>query len=184
MKKVSAIICAYNEEKSVKDVILSISKTSIIDELIVINDGSIDNTKKIIEDLKESIELIDVHFKENLGKGHAMAIGVEKANNEIIMFFDADLSNIKEDHFFRLINPITTKKADMVLGQPTETLINYNINPFKSFSGQRTLLKKDILPILSKMETSRFGVETLINLYYKSQGKTVKYIKLEGLIPI
>ena len=69
----------------------------------------------------------------------------------------------------------------MVLGQATETLINYSINPFKSFSGQRSLLKKDILPIVNKMKHSRFGVETLINLYYQSEGKKVKYVMLDGL---
>ena len=69
----------------------------------------------------------------------------------------------------------------MVLGQPTETLINYRINPFKSFTGQRCLLKKDIMPVIEKMKETRFGVETLINLYYQSVGKKVKYIMLPGL---
>jgi len=69
----------------------------------------------------------------------------------------------------------------MVLGQATETLINYKINPFKSFTGERALLKKDILPILDEMKTSKFGVETLINLYYQANEKWVKYVMLEGL---
>jgi hypothetical protein len=69
----------------------------------------------------------------------------------------------------------------MVLGQANETLINYSINPFKSFTGERALLKKDILPIVEKMKHSKFGVETLINLYYQSEGKTVKYVMLDRL---
>ncbi|MCF6332659.1 MAG: hypothetical protein L3J11_05185 [Draconibacterium sp.] len=69
----------------------------------------------------------------------------------------------------------------MVLDQATETLINYSINPFKSFTGERTVLKKDILPIVHKMKNSRFGVETLINLYYQAEGKKVKYVMLSGL---
>jgi len=40
---------------------------------------------------------------------------------------------------------------------------------------------KDVLPILEEMKTSKFGVETLINLYYKAQGNRVKYVMLEGL---
>lgn len=62
-----------------------------------------------------------------------------------------------------------------------ETLINYKINPFKSLSGQRSLLKKDILPIIKDMKTSKFGVEILINLYYQSQEKKVKYVMLKDL---
>ena len=46
MKKVSAIICAYNEEKTIKEVILSVSKAVIVSEIVIVNDGSTDNTRK------------------------------------------------------------------------------------------------------------------------------------------
>jgi hypothetical protein len=110
-----------------------------------------------------------------------MDLGVERANSEIIVFCDADLSGLKKNHFQQLINPIIRNEADMVLGQATETLINYKINPFKSFTGERALLKQDVLTILEEMKTSKFGVETLINLHYQAQEKRVKYVMLEGL---
>ncbi|MCK4344590.1 MAG: hypothetical protein KAX05_04830, partial [Bacteroidales bacterium] len=81
----------------------------------------------------------------------------------------------------KLIIPILNNEADIVLGLPTETIINYSINPFRSITGQRALLKADIIPILNKIRSSRFGVETLINLFYKANGKTAKYIALYGL---
>ncbi len=182
MKKTTAIICAYNEQNTVMDVILYASIYSIIDEIIVVNDGSTDGTKDIIDELKKEIDLKAIHLEKNKGKGNAMAIGVENASNEIIVFVDADLSNIQEKHFNQLIEPVTSGEADMVLGQPSETLIDYGINPFKSFTGQRAILKTDIEPIIDKMKTSRFGVETLINLFYQSQGKTVKHVMLKDLI--
>ncbi len=181
MKKVSAIICAYNEESTLKDVILSVSEAIIVNEIIVVNDGSSDNTENIINELKKEIDLTDIHFKENKGKGYAMAVGAEYATFDILVFVDADLSNITTKHITQLINPLLSEDADMLLGQATETLINYNINPFKSFTGQRALYKNDLMPIIDKMKNSRFGVETLINLYYQSQGKTVKYVMLENL---
>ncbi len=181
MKKVSAIICAYNEEKTIKYVIFSVSKSKTIDEIIVVNDGSTDNTQKIIKGLKEETRIRNIHFEENKGKGFAMAAGVEQAKFDIMLFIDADLSNIVSEHVSQLINPLLNEEADMVLGQATETLINYSINPFKSFSGERALLKEDIIPVMNKMKTSRFGVETLLNLYYQSLGKTVKYVMLENL---
>ena len=110
-----------------------------------------------------------------------MATGIENADGEIIVFIDADLSNLKDEHFWHLLIPVIENEADMVLGQATETLINYQYNPFKSFTGERVFLKKDILPILDKMKHSRFGVETLINLYYQSEGKRIKYVMLDGL---
>ncbi|OQX72094.1 MAG: hypothetical protein B6D61_15250 [Bacteroidetes bacterium 4484_249] len=181
MKKVTAIICAFNEEKTIEFVIRSASANYLIDELIVVNDGSTDNTGKIIERLKGDISITDIHFTENKGKGYAMATGVEKAIYEAIVFIDADLSELNQDHYYQLLIPIMEDKADMVLGQATETLINYSVNPFKSLTGERALLKKDILPIVGKMKHSRFGVETLINLFYQSQGKTVNYVMLKGL---
>lgn len=179
--KTSVIVCAYNEETTIKNVVLSISQSLIASEIIVVNDGSTDNTQKIIEELKEEIVIRNIHLKKNKGKGFAMAVGVENATGEIIVFIDADLSNLKGEHFSQLTNPLFNKEADMVLGQATETLINYGINPFKSFTGERALLKEDIKPIIDKMKTSRFGVETLLNLYYQSLGKTVKYVMLKNL---
>ena len=182
MNKASAIICAYNEEKTIESVIRSANENYLINEVIVVNDGSTDNTGKIIESLKNKIPITDIHLIKNKGKGYAMAIGIEKALNDIIVFIDADLSNLNQNHYYQLVVPIIGNKADMVLGQATETIINYKLNPFKSITGERALKKADIIPIINKMKKSRFGVETLINLYYQSTGKTVEYVMLKGLV--
>jgi glycosyltransferase involved in cell wall biosynthesis len=179
--KSSVVICAYNEDKTIRDVLVSVSDCKIFDEIIVVNDGSVDNTKEIIIDCKNELDIIDIHLPENKGKGFAMATGIEHAGNELIVFCDADLSNLKREHFLQLIKPIIRSDAKMVLGQPTETLINYYINPFKIFTGQRAVLRIDVLPIVEEMKTSKFGVETLINLYYEAQNKKVKHVKLKGL---
>jgi len=180
MKTMSAIICAYNEAVTIKDVVSMVSDY-FFDEVIVVNDGSTDETDFLLKEINDLHNFKYITLPENKGKGFAMATGIESTASEIIVFIDADLSNLQEDHFAQLITPVMNNETDMVLGQATETLINYNLNPFKSFSGQRSVIKKDIIPIISKMKTSRFGVETLINLYYQSEGKTVKYVMLDKL---
>jgi len=180
MKSMSAIICAYNEAATVKDVV-SIVSDYYFDEVIVVNDGSTDETDFILQEVKDLHNIKLVTLPENKGKGFAMATGIEETAGEIVVFIDADLSNLQEDHFAQLITPVINNEADMVLGQATETLINYNLNPFKSFTGERALRRGDILPLVDKMKSSRFGVETLINLYYQSEGKTVKYVMLDKL---
>ena len=180
MRKISAIICAYNEEKTVREVVTTVCDY-FFDEVIVVNDGSTDGTDKILTELLNLSTLKYIALPENKGKGYAMATGVENSTGEIIVFIDADLSNLKEEHFEQLITPIFSNEADMVLGQATETLINYKFNPFKSFTGERAMLKKDIMPILEEMKTSKFGVETLINLYFQAHEKSVKYVLLEEL---
>lgn len=180
MMNTTAIICAYNEEETIENVI-SIVSDFYFNEVIVVNDGSTDKTDEIVNKLTDLHNLKYISLPKNKGKGFAMATGIENATGEIITFIDADLSNLTEEHFAQLLTPVFMNEADMVLGQATETLINYSINPFKSFTGQRSLMKKDILPIVNKMKHSRFGVETLINLYYQSEGKKVKYVMLDGL---
>ena len=59
-----------------------------------------------------------------------------------------------------MLTPLYKNEADIVLGQPSDTLINYQINPFKSLTGQRALFKKDIVPILNDIRNIRFGVQT------------------------
>ncbi len=180
MMKTTAIICVYNEEETIKEVI-NIVTDFFFNEVIVVNDGSTDKTDEIVNELTDLHNLKYISLPKNKGKGFAMATGIENATGEIITFIDADLSNLTEEHFAQLLTPVFINEADMVLGQATETLINYSINPFKSFTGERSLLKKDILPIVNKMKHSRFGVETLINLYYQSESKKVKYVMLDGL---
>lgn len=181
MKKVSAIVCAFNEERTLENVIRTVSVCPLINEMIVVNDGSVDQTGNIIDSLKQTIEMKSIHLQKNKGKGFAMATGVENASGEIIVFVDADLIYLKPDHLTQLLRPVLNDEVDMVLGQPTDTLINNKINPFKSFAGQRSLRKDDLFPVLEKVKNARFGVETVINLYYQANEKTVKYILLKGL---
>lgn len=150
-------------------------------EIIVVDDGSVDNTEKKLTALSKNYDFRYEKLKQNHGKSWAMVHGVEVSTGDIILFFDADLSNIKKEHFDVLLKPLRKNEADIVLGQPTDTLINYQINPFKSFSGQRALLKKDIVPILNDIRDIRFGVEMYINLYYQAQGKRFKYVLLQEL---
>jgi glycosyltransferase involved in cell wall biosynthesis len=180
MKKISAIISVYNEAGTIKNVVTKVADY-FFDEIIVVNDGSTDKTDEILTEISKFYDFKYIVLPDNKGKGYAMATGIENATGEIIVFIDADLSNLTEEHFSQLLTPVFIKEADMVLGQANETLINYSINPFKSFTGERALLKKDILPIVEKMKHSKFGVETLINLYYQSEGKIVKYVILDRL---
>ena len=179
--KTSIIICAFNEEKFVANVVRDCCKLNPESEVIVVDDGSTDRTAEILYDLSKTHSFRYERLDENLGKSFAMAHGIEKSINDIILFFDADISNIRKNHFIDLLNPILEGKADMVLGQPSETLLHKKINPFKSLTGERALLKRDIIPILDKLRDQRFGVETFLNHHYQAKGKRIQFVMLEGL---
>lgn len=179
---VSIIIPSYNEQTTIASVIKDCRRFNPTSQIVVVNDGSTDQSHQVITKLQKKIKFDYCHLKKNQGKSAAMVAGIKKAKHPIILFFDADLSGIKKSHFKKILKPILNQKADMVLGQPTDTLINYSLNPFKSFTGQRALYKKDIQPLLNDIRHIKFGVETYLNLYYKSAGKTVKLVSLPGLI--
>ena len=92
MKKLSFIIPVYNQEKLLYKCVSSIPKRNDI-EIIIVDDGSTDNTFKIIE------ELVEIQYpeyvgaiicKNNHGVSHARNLGLEKASGEYIMFVDSD----------------------------------------------------------------------------------------------
>lgn len=179
--KASIIICTYNEEKTIAEVLIACCKLNPDSEIIVVDDGSTDNTEHVLNELSKEYSFRYERLEKNMGKSWAMAQGVEISENEIILFFDADVSNITKDHFDGILNPIIDDTADMVLGQPSETLFDYRVNPFRALTGERALLKKDINPILNEIRDIRFGVETFLNLYYQAKGKRIKYVLMKGL---
>lgn len=179
--KASIIISSFNEEKTIAEVLTACCNLNPDCEIIVVDDGSTDNTETILNGLSDDYLFRYEKLKQNMGKSWAMAHGVEIATTDIILFFDADVSNIKKEHFDALLKPLLQDEADIVLGQPSETLIDYRINPFAALTGERALWKKDILPILNDIRNIRFGVETYINLYYQALGKRIKYVLLKDL---
>jgi len=178
----TAIICAYNEQKTIANILKDVYETHSFHEVIVINDGSNDKTGELIKEFKKTSNILDVHLLKNRGKGFAMAKGAELASREYLVFIDADLSNFTTEHACELLTPVLSGKADMVIGQPSETLIHPDVNPFKNLAGQRALKKTDILSILQKMKTVGYGVETLINMHFKLNKKVVKHVYLKNLV--
>jgi glycosyltransferase involved in cell wall biosynthesis len=179
--KFTAIIACYNEQANIQTIIKEVIKCDQISEVIVINDGSSDRTSIKIQDLKSLKKLRIIELLRNEGKGYALSTGINFANNQHLLFIDADLKNLRVSHLLELMRPIDNNEADMVLGQPTKNPANYFWNPFKKLSGQRAMKLDDISPLKDKLRVARFGAETLINLYYKKNKMKTKTIPLRGL---
>lgn len=92
MPKVSIIIPVYNCEKNIGRCIESVIKQEMQDfELVVVNDGSTDNTEKHVLDKKDFLgEKLKYYYKKNTGVADTRNYGLEKATGEYIMYIDSD----------------------------------------------------------------------------------------------
>ncbi|WP_363136708.1 glycosyltransferase [uncultured Methanobrevibacter sp.] len=108
-QKVSVIIPAYNEEDTVAKVVEVVNNVSFVDEIIVVNDGSSDNTEE--EAIKAGA--IVINHESNKGKGEALYTGYSQAECDIIAFIDADIYNLTSKKVESMIKPILLGEAEI-----------------------------------------------------------------------
>lgn len=178
--KVTAIVPAYNEEKTVGNVLKILLAAKEIDEIIVVSDGSTDKTAEISKSL--GVRVLENPLRN--GKGKAMRKGVENTKAEIICFFDADLIGLVLEHVSQLVQPVLRQEAAMVVGirdRLKETLLFLlKIDPLLAFAGQRAL-RREIFENLPEKFSQGFAIETALNFECQVNKLPVKYVKLKGL---
>ncbi|MBU1045502.1 glycosyltransferase family 2 protein [Patescibacteria group bacterium] len=115
--KLSIIIPAFNEEETIAEILRRISDLplDIEKEIIVVDDGSKDRTREILEELKKSLDFTLLVHSENKGKGAAIKTGIKPATGELIIIQDADLEYDPNDYPV-LIEPFLNKGAKVVYG--------------------------------------------------------------------
>jgi len=114
--KVSVIIPAYNEARTIREVVRNVRAQKlegVTFELIVVDDGSTDETEAICRSLGAELDVYE--RQENSGKGAAVRTGVARASGDIILIQDADLEYDPAE-YPKLLAPIVSGKADVVIG--------------------------------------------------------------------
>ena len=116
----SIVIAAYNEENRIGESLLKIKK--YLDEqgsdyeIIVVDDGSTDNTRQTSENFQREIENLKIiSYSVNKGKGYALRQGVFASKEDAVLLTDADLST-PIDELARLLPLITGQEYDVVIG--------------------------------------------------------------------
>lgn len=91
MNKISVIVPVFNASKTIKKCIESIlNQTSPVFEIVLVNDGSTDNSEQVIKKYKEKYDNIKYYSKENSGVANTRNYGIEKATGNYILFIDSD----------------------------------------------------------------------------------------------
>lgn len=179
--KVTAIIAAYNEEKTIGPIIDVLKAISFLSQIVVVSDGSTDHTVDIAKN--KGVEVVELLY--NVGKGGALYQGLMSTTSNVVLLLDADLVGLTSQHVIDLIKPVMDGEADVTIGIFEDgrfaTDFAQKIAPF--LSGQRAV-RVDILRNIPDMEISRYGVEVAINRYIRKNEVKVRLVKLSGLTQV
>lgn len=177
-KTYSAVIPAWNEERTIKEVISAFRAHPLCHEIIVVSDGSTDKTAEIARSAGATV----IEFAKNSGKGEAMEAGVQAAKMNIIFFSDADILGLDSIIISNIANPVLDGKYTMsigILGRPIYWL-NRILHFFPLLGGQR-VLTKELWYAVPKIYRARFQIETALNYYSKKFGKTAHFVLFPDL---
>lgn len=188
---ISIIIPAYNEAGKIKDTLENIKCIDEINEIIVVDDGSSDDTSKIASSV-ESEKLKLFTLERNKGKGYALNYGLKIAMEkaDIIGFLDGDLGSSSKE-VKKLIDPILNNEADVIIakfppakkkgglgfvkGLAKESVLEMTGKELDAtLSGQR-LFKKEVLKRFDEIPFG-YGVEVGMTIDILKYGYTIKEV--------
>lgn len=172
--KLSIIIPAYNSEKFIEKCLLSCLNQDISHneyELIVVDDGSTDNTKNIVLSIKKKHNNIVYIYQENSAQGAARNNGLSKAKGEYIWFVDSD-DWIAENSLGKICNRLINEKLDGILvGHATQYATLLDI--WENFDEKQVATGKEIL------KNNKFYISPTYAVWKRSylEHYNIKYIE-------
>lgn len=113
--KISVIIPAYNEINTIEEILRRVQATGIPDEILVVDDGSVDGTRDVLQSLDGQGIIRVIMHEKNLGKGAAVTTGIKAASGDVMIIQDADLEYDPRD-YPALFKPIQENIAEVVYG--------------------------------------------------------------------
>jgi glycosyltransferase involved in cell wall biosynthesis len=187
--EVTVVFPAYNEGKTIGQLIKKAKKARLVDEIMVVDGYSTDNTVK--EAKKAGAKVIFQYKKQYPGKGIAIKTARNEAQGDILVFFDADVGNFKACMLDKLVKPILDGKCDYTIanfkerkGRVTELVVKPLMKTFfpevkfkNPLAGEFALKKK----ILYDIEVpDDWGIETALTIDITMKGYKTLEIDFEG----
>lgn len=166
---ITAIVAAYNEEKTIGDVLRALTSNPLINEVIVVSDGSTDDTVQI----SRGFDVRTIALRENRGKGFAMRVGVDYASNDILFFVDGDMCNVTERTIESLILPVLRDECEMNIGVrhrgPVLDFLHLKMQCGPVLSGIR-VMKRGVFERVPPQYQERFKIEAALNCFCSRAG--------------
>ena len=168
--RTSAIIAAYNEEKTLADVLGALTSSALVDEIIVVSDGSTDGTVEIARAFDGVTTLA---LRENRGKGYAMHAGVDYARGDVLFFVDGDMFDLTQQHIEALLRPVLRDECDMNIGVrnrgPIRNFLHLEMKVGPVLSGIR-VMRREVWDTVPLRYQERFKIEAALNFFCSRAG--------------
>lgn len=180
MANITCIIAAYNEENRIEDVLRVVSQVSEVSEIIVVDDGSVDNTASVVARFN-GIRLISL--PENKGKSFAIATGIEHAVHDVILLVDADLFGLTVQNITDLLHPVLIGVADVSMSLRGNSLLIYRALNIDFITGDRALFKSILASHIEEIKTlPSYGLEVFINERIIVKKQTIRIVPFFNVI--
>lgn len=178
--KISCIIPAFNEAERIINVLNVLVHHPLVDEVIVVNDASTDNTRIALE-ARSDITLIN--HEKNKGKTQAVLTGIQKAKHSMVMLIDSDLIGLSEEAITNLIEPILNDQADVTISLRKNALSIYRVAGIDFVSGERVFHKNLLTDFPEELQQlPGFGLEVFMNNITISKNLRLKIIPWNNVI--
>jgi len=183
---VSCLIPAYNEGANIGRVLKVVQKLSFLDEIIILDDGSSDNTSEVVQQYqKKNNALKLLTSTANCGKTLAIRRGVNACRGDVVVILDSDLINLKPDNVFKLVSAIKDETHDLVIldrAGDRKAIWGWT-DCARFFGGERAFRKKDFLQIEFPARGG-FLLEIIMNLNFIQRKKKIKTIFCDNLFTL
>jgi len=188
-RDITIVIPAYNEENGIENVLNSIQKLGGDYKLLVVDDGSTDNTYEVVK--KTGIDII--RHKNNKGYGAALKTGLRNANTNVVLFIDgdgqhdsADVERIAEhmDEYDMVVGARNKNSEISLLRRPGKKILAITANYLSGHhipdlnSGFRAI-KKDKAMEFMHILPNTFSFTTTITLAFLKSGYDIKYVPIQ-----
>jgi glycosyltransferase involved in cell wall biosynthesis len=175
---VSAIIPAHDESATIRDVIRPLIGHSMVDEVIVVDDGSSDDTGIRAREAGAIV----ISMPLNGGKASAMTRGVSAARNDIVFFCDGDILGLTEEMITCIVTPVTSGEYGMFVGiRGRKTYWANRLLHFTPILGGERALCKSLWDHVPSDYKRNFQIEIALNFFAKQLGLSMGFTVVQGL---
>lgn len=172
---VTAIIPAHNEAGRIGSVISTAVSHRLISEVIVVDDGSIDDTAKEAGRFRKAKV---IRLARNMGKSNAVLAGLLRAKGDLIILLDADLVGLTPDDLTDLIMPVVRKEADITMGMLQNSARIYRMIGIDFITGERAFDRRLLADEHALSEVRGYGLEVYMNSLIVKNHLRIRIVKL------